>query len=337
MTYQRAQAAIAAADSIIVTTHLNPDGDGIGACLALLLALRAAGKRVGFCCPSPVAGIYAFLPGFDQLEVVDDEAQAKRRRPCDLLIACDCGDVARLGACAQLRRGQLLNLDHHASNDAFGDINVVDLKAAATGVVVDKVLRRLKLPMSPDIATCLYTTILFDTGRFMHGNTTSAVFRFAARLLDSGIDCAAINRALTYTKRPIDLAVSALGLRRLAIDGEESRLAGIALSRRDIAGLGDDVDDWGDLVDLPRSLAGIEAAYLIREQDDGKAVRVSLRSNPPWSVGEVAQSFGGGGHHQAAGCTVPGSLRQVQPELLRRLRAMFTAPAPAKRGGVSGR
>ena len=256
------------------------------------------------------------------MRVVEDRSQAKRLKKTDLMISSDCGDLRRLGAVASVRCANLLNLDHHASNDRFGDCNVVDVKAASTGVVVEKLLSRLGVSLDQTIATCIYTTLVFDTGRFMHSNTTAAVFRLSAKLLDTGIDASAINRALSYTKRPVDLAVQRLGLERLRVDNEEPRIAGIALSIADRASIGEEVDDWGDLVEIPRSLRGVEVAYLLREQDDG-TVRASLRSNPPFEVGPVAQFFGGGGHLQAAGCTLEGAIKGAQKEILHRLRGVF--------------
>ena len=322
MTYAAAQALIESANDVVLTTHINPDGDGIAASLALYHALKGMGKRVRFLCPSSVAEMYGFLPYFNKLRVLEEEQKAKRIKPTDLLISSDCGDLKRLGAVATMRHGSLLNLDHHASNDRFGDCNVVDIKAASTGVVVEKLLKRMGVALDQTIATCIYTTLVFDTGRFMHSNTTAAVFRLSARLLDTGIDASAINRALSYTKRPIDLAVQRLGLEKLAVDKQESRLVGIALSVADRASLGEDVDDWGDLVEIPRSLRGVEVAYLLREQSDG-TVRASLRSNPPFEVGPVAQTFGGGGHLQAAGCTIQGDLKTVQRKLLKALRGVL--------------
>ena len=327
MTYRAAVQAIAEARSIVVTTHLNPDGDGIAAALALCYALRGAGRRVRFISPSPVPAVYNFLPGSERVEVLEDMAAARRKRRVDLLISCDCGDHARLGACAEIPAQHTLNLDHHASNDRFGSINVVDIHAASTGVVVEKLLRRLDIAMDRTIAACIYTTLVYDTGRFMHANTSAAVFRLAAKLLDTGIDAAAINRALTYCKRPVDLAVQRLGIDRLRIDPQQPRLAGIALSADDIASVGEPVEDWGELVEIPRMLVGIEVAYLLREQPQRDQVRVSLRANPPYVVGSVAQAFGGGGHLQAAGCTVDGSLAQVQRALLPQLRQAASAHA----------
>lgn len=321
--YAEAAALVAAARSIVITTHINPDGDGIGAGLALALALEAQGRQVRFLCPSPVASLYAFLPRFALIQPLTDAAAAAALPPADLVISCDAGDKERLGAVWPLRRGTLINLDHHATNTRFGDCNLVDEAAESSGVVAAGLLEALGAALTPAIAECLYTTIVFDTGRFMHGNTTAHTFRFAARLLDCGIDAAAINRRLTYTRTPKDLELQRLALAHLAVDAAEPRLAGIALDLAAIGQVGEP-EDWGELVELPRSLLGNQAAYLVRErrERDGKVVcKASLRSNPPLAVGPVAQGYGGGGHLQAAGCTIPGTLAEVMPGLLERLRA----------------
>lgn len=319
MSYLRAAKALADAKTVTITTHINPDGDGIGAGLALLHALEAQGKTVRFICPSRLAALYAYLPGFARIEPVTDPAAAAALPRADALVSCDCGDRKRLGATLAAPRGVFINLDHHATNDRFGDLNVVDVAAESTGVVVSKLLARLKAPIDRVIATCLYTTIVFDTGRFMHSNTTAHTFRWTAKLLDTGIDAADINRKLTYTRSPHDLAVIRLGLEHIAVDAEDQRLAGIALPAAAIAAVGEP-EDWGDLVDVPRSLAGNCIAYLLREAPDGRTVRASLRSNPPYEVSPVAEAFGGGGHRQAAGLTFPGPLDEALRELVPRLR-----------------
>lgn len=317
--YLPAVRAIADAADIVLTTHVNSDADGIGTSLALAIALERLGKRVRFACPTKPAGIYAFLPRFGMAATIDSEAAARALPPCDLLLSSDCGDLKRLGACAAIRRGRLLNLDHHATNDRFGDLNLVDEDATCSGMVAAKVLERLDAPIDGEIATCLYATLVFDTGRFMHSNTDAAAFRFAARLADAGVDVSAVNRALTYTRTAHDLAITRLGIERLRVDGEDARLAGIALSADDIAAVGEP-EDWGDLVDVPRSLAGNQIAYLLRESPDRATTRMSLRSNPPFQVAPVAQAFGGGGHLQAAGATFPGPLADCLREVLPRLR-----------------
>jgi phosphoesterase RecJ-like protein len=322
--YDQAAALVVAAPLITITTHINPDGDGIGAGLALALALEAQGRRVRFLCPSPVASLYSFLPRF---EIIRPVASAAAEEPAGLVVSCDAGDKERLGAVWQVPRTQLINLDHHATNTRFGDCNLVDEQAESSGVVAARLLDRLGWPLTPAMAECLYTTIVFDTGRFMHGNTTAHTFRFAARLLDCGIDAAAINRRLTYTRTPQDLALQRLALEHLAVDQAEPRLAGIALDLAAIGQVGEP-EDWGELVELPRSLLGNQVAYLVRERREKSGAMVckaSLRANPPVAVGPVAQAYGGGGHLQAAGCTIPGTLAEVMPGLLERLRVAVGA------------
>jgi len=306
---------------VIITSHRNPDGDGIGAALALRMALRAQGTRARVILPDPPPTMLDFLPGADAIEVIDDAAAAARLRKTDALISVDCGDYQRLGAMTAVRRDVLLNIDHHASNDAFGDIALVDLACASTTMVIEQLLARLGHPLDAAIAGCLYTGLVFDTGRFMHANTDASVFRCAARLLETGVDAAAINRALTYCLSPADLKARRIGIERLRVDRQEPRIAGIALGREDMRRAGR-VEDWGELVELPRSLAGIEVAYLMREQRPSE-VRCSLRSNPPFAVGPVAAAFGGGGHAQAAGCTIEASLPAAKRRLVAALRAVM--------------
>ncbi len=321
--YSQVAAAVRAAQDIVITTHLNPDGDGIGAGLALLLAFERMGKRVRFLCPSKIAPVYAFLPEFARIEAVVDAAAAAAQAPTDLIISCDAGDRERIGAVWGVARKLFINLDHHATNTNFGDLNVVDLSAESTGVAVSRVLTALAAETDRLIAECLYTTIVFDTGRFMHSNTTAHTFRWTAALLETGIDASLINRKLTYTRTVKDLNIQKLGIEHLRVDEEDARLAGIILTEAAIAAVGEP-EDWGDMVEIPRSLRGNEVAFLLREKrlkDGTMVVRASLRSNPPFKIGEVALAFGGGGHQQAAGATIPGTLESVVPDLMRRLRA----------------
>ena len=320
--YLQVATALGAAQDIVITTHLNPDGDGIGAGLALLIALERMGKRVRFLCPSKVAPVYAFLPEFARIEAVVDAAGASAQPRADVIISCDAGDRERIGAVWGVARGSFINLDHHSTNTNFGDLNVVDLSAESTGVAVSRVLTAWGAATDRLIAECLYTTIVFDTGRFMHSNTTAHTFRWTADLLETGIDASVINRKLTYTRTVKDLSIQKLAIEHLRVDEHEPRLAGIILTEAAIAAVGEP-EDWGDMVEIPRSLRGNEVAFLLREKrlkDGTVVVRASLRSNPPYKIGDVALAFGGGGHQQAAGATIPGTLDSVVPDLMERLR-----------------
>ena len=319
MTYSAAIECLRTAKNIVITTHINPDGDGVGAGLALVHALSGLGKQVRFLCPSKVVSMYAFLPGFSEIQVIEDAASATVTAKADVIISCDAGDIERLGFVAQVARTTLINLDHHVTNTRFGDINVVDVNAESTGVVVEQVLEAMGVPLDKRIAECLYTTIVFDTGRFMHSNTTAHTFRWTAKLLDAGIDASAINRFLAYTKKPHDLLIQKMGIENLSVDAQEQRIAGIVLSADAIKAVGEP-EDWGDLVEIARSLQGNQIAYLLRESKDKKSVRCSMRANPPYEVGVVAQAFGGGGHRQAAGCTYQGDLASALRDIIPKLR-----------------
>ncbi len=325
MSYQAAITCLQTAKNIVITTHINPDGDGVGAGLALVHALKGLGKQVQFLCPSKVVSMYAFLPGYADIKVVEDAASAAAVAQADAIISCDAGDIERLGFVAKVARTTLINLDHHVTNTRFGDINVVDVDAESTGVVVEQLLEKIGVPLDKPIAECLYTTIVFDTGRFMHSNTTAHTFRWTAKLLDTGIDASAINRSLAYTKKPHDLLIQKMGIENLSVDTQDQRLAGIVLSADAIKAVGEP-EDWGDMVEIARSLQGNQVAYLLRESKDKKTVRCSMRSNPPYEVGAVAQAFGGGGHRQAAGCTYQGDLscaiRDIIPQLRKQLQAV---------------
>ena len=327
LPYAEAAAALRDAKSVIITTHIGPDGDGIGTGLALLLALERLGKDVRFLVPSKVNPVYTFLPCFDRLQVVDELPLAQAQARADVVLSCDAGDKERLGAVWSVDRGVMINLDHHATNTRFGDINLVDIDGESSGVVASFLLKELGAVIDRDIATCLYTTIIYDTGRFMHSNTTPRCLRWTADLMEVGIDASEINRRLTYTKSAKDLACTAIALQRLVVDEQEPRIAGITLDEATITAAGDP-DDWGDLVELPRSLLGNQVAYALREkkQKDGTwVVRASMRSNPPDKIGAVAQSFGGGGHQQAAGATIPGRMPEIAPLVLAKLREALAA------------
>lgn len=323
MSVQRVAEALCGAKRVVVAAHLRPDGDALGSSLAVLLALRALhipGQRIRVLMPSDPGTTYAWLPGHEAVEVFADEAQAARLAPVDLLLALDCGDRQRLGPLQQLRHRLMVNIDHHASNDGFGDLNLVRPRAASTSQLIEPLLRALGVPLTPAIATCLYAGLLFDTGRFGHGNTGVGELRCAARLVAAGADPAWITRRLCAQRSQAELALIGLAIGRLEQDPDEPRLAGLAFDAADLAAYGRP-GDWGEIIELARSLAGVEVAWLLREEEG--EVRCSLRSEAPHDVGAVAACFGGGGHRQAAGCTLPSGLVSARRRILEALRQML--------------
>ena len=312
---------LAHSQRLAVTCHRQPDGDALGASLAVALALRAAGKDVSVFLPTAFGRQYQFLPGIqgEWVEVAGDPNAMAALPEFDALLVLDVDVGDRLLAVQHVRRKQTLVIDHHASSTAReGDLTHIDATSPCTGMLVEVLLDSLDAPLTPDIAMCLYTALSFDTGRFMHSNTTPAVFRAAARYQEAGCDATVVNRHLAYSRTETDIKAQSAGLQRLVIDGKEPRIAGIVLPHDAIQAVGD-VEDWGELVEWPRSIRGVEVAYLIREQQQGVA-RVSLRANPPYVINGVAERFSGGGHQQAAGCTIFADAVAAAKELLPELR-----------------
>jgi phosphoesterase RecJ-like protein len=311
------------ADNILITTHINPDGDGIGSGLALFSALEAMGKKVRFICPSPIDSIYEFLPGYSKITTCDDIDKVSEVDAADIIISCDTGDIDRLGVIWNISRKKFINIDHHNSNTYFGDINLVDEKATSTGVVIKNILDSMEVCVNKEMAINIYTTIVYDTGRFMHSNTNSSVFRLTAELIDIGIDFAFINRKLTYNKTIQDLTLQKLAIENLVQDKIDSRIAGITLTKEMVEKEVGVIDNIGDIREIPRSLEGNEIAYTLYETLDKEGniiCKLSLRSNPPFIIVNIAKIFGGGGHKQAAGATVKSSKDEILEKLLPELR-----------------
>jgi phosphoesterase RecJ-like protein len=311
------------ADNILITTHINPDGDGIGSGLALFLALEAMGKKVRFICPSPIDSTYKFLPGYSKITICEDIDKLSEVDAADTIISCDTDDIDRLGIVWNIPKKKFINIDHHNSNTYFGDINLVDEKASSTGVVIKNILDIMEVSINKEIAINIYTTIIYDTGRFMHSKTNSAVFRLAAELIDIGIDFAFINRKLTYSKTIQDLALQKLAIENLVQDKIDSRIAGITLTKEMVEKEVGVIDNIGDIREIPRSLESNEIAYILYETLDKEGniiCKLSLRSNPPYSILNTAKFFGGGGHKQAAGAIVKSSKDEIIEKLLPELR-----------------
>jgi len=310
--------------SVAVTSHLAPDGDGLGSGLALVRALKSVGVAARFVSTDGVPRRYRFLPGAD-----DVLRAAALVEPYDAVILIECPERHRPGL-SDLDRYRLVNIDHHALNARYAAINWVDPRAAAVGEMIYDLLPALGVALDRDIAVNLYTAIVTDTGSFRYSNTTHRTFEIAAALLSAGCQPAAVATAL-YEDEPLarlELTRKALG--SLVLD-PSGRLAWIELDAADVAwSLAHDVDTE-DLVNYPRSIAGVEVALFFKDRGHGP-VKVSLRSRGRVDVAAFAARFGGGGHKQAAGCSITGKLDEVRDRVLAMLREELGAtagPGPA--------
>src|SRR3984957_13466715 len=288
--------------SFMFVSHVKPDGDTLGAGLALGLALKSLGKRVGYFQQDAVPRNLRFLP--------DTECVA-RAVPADLpkdtlWVFGDMSDFSRAGEfLPEIAHENMLNIDHHLGNSRFGFLNYILEKEASTGTCVLRILKAMKIPVTPDIATCILTTIMTDTGAFMHTNTTADVLRMSAEMMECGADKPLITEWIFANKRfaATKLVATAVAAARLEEDG---RYCWTAVDEPMLKAFDADGEDTEEIIQHLRAVEGVEAAALFKDFDG--AVRVSLRSSGNVNVQAAAATLGGGGHFMASGLTYPGDL-----------------------------
>lgn len=299
-----AAVVLEAAESIVVIGHVGPDGDALGSAIGLALAARSAGKsaHATFGEPFVVPDQLRFLVT-DVLVAPGELAE----QTVDVAIAVDVAALDRLGSAARIaeRAGKFVVIDHHATNGGFGDVAVVDPKAAATAEVIYRLLVQLDWEVDERIAEALYVGLVTDTGRFQYSATSPAVHKIAADLLARGVAPDRVGRHL-YEESPFAyLHVAGAVLSRAELVPEVS-LVWSRLKPEDLAAVGIGYEQADGLIDLIRVAEEAEVACLLRELGEGKT-KGSLRSRGAADVGAVAAGLGGGGHHNAAGFTYQGT------------------------------
>jgi len=300
----------------IVTSHINGEGDSFGSQLALAHLLRQLGKEVMVINDSAVPINLQFLPGIAHLQ-----QPGNRLPPHDAVFVVDVPVLERLGKVATLldRAKPLIVIDHHIPQQPFGTLRYIDPQAAAAGELVYRLYDALRVPIDREAAILLYVTLLTDTGSFRYANTTARVHRLAAQLLEAGVEPAAIYQQIYEHRSLADLRLHAAALQTLHVS-DDGTLAWLALPRAVLAQTGATLESAEALIDLPRSLWGTDAVFVMREVEPN-TWRVSLRSKGRVDVNAVAQRFGGGGHRAASGCTIQGSEAEVLQQLVSVLRA----------------
>jgi len=297
---RRAAVAIGKADTLVTLGHIGPDGDALGTALGIALAARRDGKKAyaSFGEPFVVPGQFRFL---DQVPLCSPGSLPDE---IDVVVACDTADLSRLGSAAEIleRAKTVVVLDHHRSNDGFGDITVIDPDAAATAQLAYYLLLELGWPVDASVATALHTGLVTDTGRFQYSVTTPEVLRVAAALVEAGATPEQVGRHV-YEEAPFGyLKLAGTVLERTELDRERRLVWSVVLqSDLDAAGIG--YEEADGLIDLIRIAEEAEVACLFKEV--GKdTTKGSLRSRGEVDVGAIASNLGGGGHHNAAGFTV---------------------------------
>lgn len=299
---------------IAVTFHESPDGDSIGSSLALVNALRSVNKDIYIVSKEPVPETFLFLPLSNEI----DGNCTKIKENTDCLVTLDCGNTARLNANIDWdnKNFTVINIDHHLSNDKFGDFNFVDTKAAAVSEIIYDLINLLKITIDTNIAACLYTSLLTDTGSFRHSNTTSVTHAIAGTLLDTKLDFSSIHRKIFDNKK-----YNMIKLEGLVIDGmylnENKNLCVMKVTKEMTEKAGVTDFDSAEIVSVGLKIDSVEVAVLIKEKESG--IKASLRSKEYVDVRKIAEKFGGGGHIRAAGLSADLTLQEAELALVKEI------------------
>jgi phosphoesterase RecJ-like protein len=294
----RAALAVAEADRVALACHVNPDGDALGSMLGLFHVLRAGGCDVVASFPHPfsVAPHYRELPGLELLTHPDEFP----REP-DVMVTFDCGSLGRLGDLEPAAKAarELVVLDHHVSNTRYGTINVIDPTAAASGVLVRRLVLELGLPLTNEAAVALYAALVCDTGRFQYETTTPSVFDLARELVTFDVPVSRLSRQLFEEHRFAYLKLLGEALAAAQLDTER-RFVWTSVTQDMLERHGVTLEEVEGLIDIVRRATEAEVTCVLKEEADG-SVRVSLRSLGDVDVRAIAAQYGGGGHRFAAG------------------------------------
>ena len=302
--------AIRARHRFVVTSHARPDGDGIGSALACGQILRVMGKQADVVIYDGIPRIYQSLP------FADRAIQSHTVPPNDAVILLEC-DSTRRALLEGLDQCFLINIDHHASGRNFAHINWVDPTVMATAELIYRLARLACVPIDRDIATCLYTALMTDTGSFMFEGTNEHTFTVARELVLAGADPAQCARHIYFGHSTAKMRLLGAALTHLHREGP---LAWIWVTREQMDRFGAREEDCEGLVNYALSMGDVQVAIFFRELSDGR-YRVSLRSKGEVNVSTVAEHFGGGGHKCASGFSLEGPLAIAVGRVVERLRA----------------
>src|ERR1700689_1500331 len=298
-------------DRFLFASHAGPGGGAVGSALACCQVLRSMGKEADVVLHDGVPRIYQPLPFAD---TVVRAVRVNGNYDAAIILECDSIQRTRLEG---LENRFLISIDHHVSGRPFADVNWIDPKAVATAEMVYRLAREAGVKISPEIATCLYTAVLTDTGSFMFEGTNAHTFALARELVLAGGDAAHCARNVYFGHSTAKMRLLGAALSNLHREGS---LAWIWVTRDQMERFGAKEEDCEGLVNYALSIQDVEVAVFFRELPDGR-YRASLRSKGQLNVASVAQAFGGGGHKCASGCSLDGPLAAAVELVIAQLRA----------------
>jgi phosphoesterase RecJ-like protein len=299
-------------NSFGITSHVRPDGDSLGSSLGLYWLLRALDKDVEVIMRDAAPHAYRQLPGADGIRVTPAVD-----RTYDAVFVIECSDIDRPGL-IDLEKQFVVNIDHHSTTELFGTINWIDSTASAVGEMVYNLCKATGVRVTKEIAECVYTALLTDTGSFHYSNTTERTFKIASELVRTGVRPAKSAEAIfgSYQWPKIQLLSQVLATARRDESGHVAWMWQTLEMQERTKASDEDADGF---VNYPLAVSEVEAAVLFKECSPG-VYRTSLRSKGEVNVAKVAEQFGGGGHRNAAGCTLKGSLEEIEQKLIPLMR-----------------
>ncbi|MDY0190414.1 MAG: bifunctional oligoribonuclease/PAP phosphatase NrnA [Desulfuromonas sp.] len=310
--------AIKSGHSFLVLAHEGPDGDALASTLALVNALREMGKQATAFNADPVPAKLAFLPGADQ---VVSSLPADQR--FDVIFVLDVGELRRARLDVRPLCKTLINIDHHPFSEDFGDIYYVDTQACATAAILYRILKGLDYTFSPAVAVCIYTAIISDTGSFRYSSANSEAFAIAGEMVAAGVDPWSVAGGLYESQEVERLQLLGLALNTLQVS-LCGRCAAMYATQEmfDQVGVGAEFAD--SFVNYPRSINGVEVAMFLR-QTAPTTFKLAMRSKGNVDVGALARTLGGGGHHNAAGAELQGTITEVMAKAFQHIALLLPA------------
>ena len=315
MTLDNILEEIKKAESIVILTHENPDGDAVGSSIAMYLGLKELGKTPDIIIPE-------FPRAFENLPGIENIKKESDIENYDLAIALDTASIKMLNGYSKYFEDAKTKIviDHHSSNTMFGDYNYVDQDSPACAQLLLVLFNYFNIEVSKEIGTAILAGIITDTGGFRYDGVTAETFELVAGLCQKGVKVSKV-----YQKVFASTSKSKFFLHRIALDRLElldnEKIAFTYITKNDENSVGAENGDYDGIVEQGRDIDGVEISIFLRETEKG--IKASLRSKDYVNVSELCRIFGGGGHIRAAGCTIPGTIEQVKTQILNQARAML--------------
>ncbi len=305
-------------NNFLITSHINLDGDAIGSELALYSILKKLKKKPIILNQGKLPKVYDFLPGVNKVQYLEDDYIDTKS--IDVGIALDCSNVKRMGKTYEIFKNikTIINIDHHASNESFGDLNYVDSSVSSVGEIIYELIRFINVDLlDEDICTCLFTSILTDTGSFRYSNVSSRTFKIASDLTSFEIKPHLI-AAKIYNRNTYP-GLKLLGEALSTLEANNSNyVSWITITRKMLNNTKANDEEIEGIIDVAATLDNNEISILFRETKDNK-IKISFRSKGNFDVNKFAGKFNGGGHPNAAGCLCSGKMYKIKDKILSQL------------------